>query len=79
MRTKSGQPVELDKGDLAAAADEGVGVHAAPVYVAVVSWDAHVIKQVRHLQHISGSESILTLVPSLPPALKADPIGHVWC
>ena len=51
MRTKSGQPVELDKGDLAAAADEGVGVHAAPVDVAVVGRDAHVIKQVGDLRH----------------------------
>ena len=59
--------MELDKGDLAAAADEGVGVHAAAVDVAVVCWDAHVIEQVRDLQHTRD----LSLSSDLPPSLSS--------
>lgn len=51
MPTEGGQPVELHKGDLATAGDEGVGVDAAAVDVAEVCWNAHVIKQVADLQH----------------------------
>ena len=51
MPTEGGQPVELHKGGLAAAGDEGVGVDAAAIDVAEVCRNAHVIKQVADLQH----------------------------
>ena len=49
-RTKSRLPVELDIGDAAVLVDEGVGVHAKALHVAVVQRHAHIILQKGELQ-----------------------------
>ena len=49
-RTKSRLPVELDIGDAAVLVDEGVGVHAKALHVAVVQRHAHIILQECELQ-----------------------------
>ena len=44
-RAAGGLPVELDVGDAALPVDEGVGVHAKALHVAVVERDAEVVQQ----------------------------------
>ncbi len=69
QRTTGGLPVELDIGDLALLVDQGVGVHAKALHVAVIGRDAHVILQESELHNRKKS----LLLDSENGATKVSP------
>ena len=75
--TEGRLPVELDIGDAALLVDEGVGVHAKALHVAVVQRDADVVLQEGELQTPDSNQKHDTCKPS-SSLLKHDFAWLTW-